>query len=154
MVFTPFQTMTDPGDHFQVTAWVMWQFQTISTIAGSKIVPCDNFTNRRLLKAWRMYLVIQHSHLHTFNFTQASNAVLKIWNGVQESHESGSRCESTHLFLKQNNTESTILLSSIHSQRTLWMRERDLRDSTIQCSIRDFSSWGSYSLSLSLSLDC
>ncbi len=42
----------NPGDHFEVTVWVLWQFQTQTLTAGCKIVPYNNFTNYRLY--WRL----------------------------------------------------------------------------------------------------
>lgn len=55
LVFISLKSSTDPGDHYQVTAWVSWHFPT-PTWTIRRIVPCDNFTDEGLLRTWGMYL--------------------------------------------------------------------------------------------------
>jgi hypothetical protein len=70
-----------PGDHFEVTAWVHEPISNHSFhLRKKKIVPCDDFTHRRLLKPCRTNWS-QQSYFHAFNSTPTT--LVKQKNGVK-----------------------------------------------------------------------
>jgi hypothetical protein len=66
-VFATFTVNINPQNHFQVTAWNIWQFQTPNSNVCSKIQLMISLINH-----WRLAECswLQYGHLHAFNSTQ------------------------------------------------------------------------------------